>query len=96
MVVSRAPLAVVEAARAERVAPVPVPQPAAPPPVYVAPPPQQQQQPPIPSAAAATAATPAFAPPTALPPGWVTQTDPTSGAPFYVYTSTGHTQWNRP
>jgi len=75
--------------------PVPVPQPAAPPPVYVAPPPQQQQ-PPTPSTAAATAATPAFAPPTALPLGWVTQTDPTSGAPFYVYTSTGHTQWNRP
>jgi hypothetical protein len=31
-----------------------------------------------------------------LPPGWIAQTDPASGAPFFVYTPTGHTQWNLP
>ena len=36
------------------------------------------------------------APPAQMPPGWIAQTDPTSGAPFFVYTPTGHTQWTPP
>ena len=39
---------------------------------------------------------PAFQPPSALPPGWIVQTDNASGRPFFVYTPTGHTQWNPP
>ena len=39
---------------------------------------------------------PQAAPPTSLPPGWIVQADPGSGAPFFVYTPTGHTQWNPP
>jgi len=33
---------------------------------------------------------------TQLPPGWITQVDPASGRTFYVYTSTGQTQWEFP
>ena len=36
------------------------------------------------------------APPAQLPAGWIMQTDPTSGTPFFVYTPTGHTQWTPP
>ena len=39
---------------------------------------------------------PAFQLPPTLPPNWIVQTDPSSGAPFFVYTPTGHTQWNSP
>lgn len=39
---------------------------------------------------------PAFQLPQALPPNWIVQTDPASGAPFFVQTPTGQTQWNPP
>ncbi|CAM0139756.1 hypothetical protein VKS41_008975 [Umbelopsis sp. WA50703] len=31
-----------------------------------------------------------------LPPGWITQQDPSSGRWFYVYTPTAHRQWEHP
>ena len=39
---------------------------------------------------------PAFQLPRTLPPNWIVQIDPSSGAPFFVYTPSGHTQWNSP
>ena len=35
-------------------------------------------------------------PPQQLPPGWVSQVDPSSGNTFYANTATGHVQWMPP
>lgn len=39
---------------------------------------------------------PSFQPPQPLPQGWLSQWDPSSQRPFFVYTPTGLTQWNDP
>ena len=58
--------------------------------------PAAQQYPATAGAGQFFAPPPQYAPPAQMPPGWIVQTDPTSGTPFFVYTPTGHTQWNRP
>ena len=54
----------------------------------------------VPAAAPAVVAAPPpsqpFLLPVQLPPGWISQIDPATGAPFFVHTPTAHTQWQRP